>query len=103
VSPTAAGVQIHRALQKYDPVVIEHLFVARVVPGASVETTLDPSAVVRAVDGGAELGLIARPLTIDQITYVDELGQVLPFGSTGFRPALANLVVYAVDPDEDLV
>jgi uncharacterized protein (DUF1015 family) len=103
VSPTPAGVQIHRALQKYDPVVIEHLFVARLVPGASVETTLDAGAVVRAIDSGAELGIIARPLTIDQITHVDELGQVLPFGSTGFLPAIANLVVYVVDPDEDLV
>jgi uncharacterized protein (DUF1015 family) len=103
VSPTAAGVQIHRALQKYDPVVVEHLFVARLLPGASVETTLDPGAVVRALDAGAELGVIARPLTIDQITHVDELGQVLPFGSTGFLPAIANLVVYVVDPEEDLV
>jgi hypothetical protein len=103
VSPTAAGVQIHRALQKYDPVVIEHLFVARIVPRASIETTLDAAAVVRAVDGGAELGVIARPLTVDQITYVDELGELLPFGSTGLLPAMANFLVYVVDPDEDLV
>jgi uncharacterized protein (DUF1015 family) len=103
VSPTAAGVQIHRALQKYDPIVIEHLFVARLSPGASVETTLDPGAVLAALDTGAELGVIARPLTIDQITYVDELGQVLPFGSTAFLPAIANLVIYIVAPEEDLV
>jgi uncharacterized protein (DUF1015 family) len=103
VSPTGAGVQIHRALQKYDPVIIEHLFAARLVPGASTETTLDPAVVMRAVDGGAEVGVIARPIAIDQITHVDELGQLLPFGSTGFLPALANLVVYIVDPDEDVV
>jgi len=103
VSPTAAGVQIHRALQKYDPVVIQNLFLPRAAPGAPLETTTDAAAVVKAVAGGAELGVIARSLTIEQIVHVDELGQLLPFGSTAFVPPLANLVVYPVDPDEDVV
>ncbi|HTR55867.1 MAG TPA: DUF1015 family protein [Kofleriaceae bacterium] len=102
VAPTAAGVQIHRALQKYDPVVIQKLFLQRIAPGGS-ETVTDAAAVVKAVAGGAELGVIARPLAIEQIVHVDELGQLLPFGSTAFTPALANLVVYVVDPDEDVV
>jgi hypothetical protein len=103
VSPSAAGVQAHRALQKYDPVVIEQMFLARSATGGTSETALDAAAVVSAVQAGAELGVIARPLSIDQIIHVDELGQTLPFGSTGIVPALANLVVYVVDPDEDLV
>ena len=103
VSPTGSGVQVHRALQKYDPIILEHMFLPRAAPGATAETTLDHEAVLRAVEGGADLGVIARPLTIEQIIHVDELGQTLPFGSTGFAPALANLVVYLVDPDEDLV
>jgi len=27
----------------------------------------------------------------------------LPFGSTAFVPAVANLIVYPVEPDEDVV
>ncbi|HEY1555179.1 MAG TPA: DUF1015 family protein [Kofleriaceae bacterium] len=103
VSPTAAGVQIHRALQKYDPVVIQALFLARVAPGIPHETVTDAAAVIRAVQAGVELGVIARPLTIDQIVHVDELGQLLPFGSTAVYSPLANLVAYLVDPDEDLL
>ncbi|HUJ60291.1 MAG TPA: DUF1015 family protein [Kofleriaceae bacterium] len=104
VSPTAAGVQIHRALQKYDPVVVEQLFVRRAFPGAIAPTELDPAAVVKAVtSGGAEAGVLLRPLSIDQVIHADELGQVLPFGSTAFPPELGNLLAYVVDPDEDLV
>lgn len=103
VTPTALGVQVHRALQKYDPVVIEHVFVQRAVPGATSETTLDLDAVLRAVEGGAEVGVIARPLAIEQILHADEIGQQLPVGSTGFSPAPASLLAFLVDPDEDLV
>jgi uncharacterized protein (DUF1015 family) len=103
VSPTAEGVTAHRALQKYEPIVIEQLFFARVTPGARSVTETDPARVIAAVGGGAELGVIVRPLTIEQILHVAELGQVLPFGSTAFRPALANLVALPIEPDEDLV
>jgi uncharacterized protein (DUF1015 family) len=45
-----------------------------------------------------------RPLTVEQISHVVELGQVLPAGSTAFHPPLANGLVSAlIDPDEDLV
>jgi uncharacterized protein (DUF1015 family) len=45
-----------------------------------------------------------RPLTIEQITHVSDLGQVLPAGSTAFTPKLlAGLVSSVIDPDEDLV
>lgn len=103
VAPTTVGVQIDRAIQKYDPVVVDQLFLSRVMPGAKSETTLDPAVALEAVEGGAELALIVRPLAIDQVLRADELGQLLPFGSTAFVPPLANLVVYPIDPDEDVI
>ncbi|MGE5180521.1 MAG: DUF1015 family protein [Acidobacteriota bacterium] len=103
VAPTAVGVQIDRALQKYDPVVVDQLFLSRVIAGAAHETTLDHAEALRAVDAGAAAALIVRPLAIDQVLRADELGQLLPFGSTAFVPPLANLVVYVVDPDEDVI
>jgi uncharacterized protein (DUF1015 family) len=103
VAPAAEGVSVHRALQKYDPIVVEHLFLARCVPGGAVTTERDPAAVHAAVAGGAALGLVMRPLTLEQVVHVDEVGAVLPFGSTAFGPALANMVALVIDPDEDLV
>jgi hypothetical protein len=104
VSPVDEGVQIHRALQKYDPIVVDGVFVSRCAPGATVTTELDPAAVRAAISGGgAAIGLVLRPLTLDQVVHVDELNALLPFGSTAFAPALAHLVAFFVDPDEDLV
>jgi uncharacterized protein (DUF1015 family) len=103
VSPVAEGVAIHRALQKLDPVVVEHLFVNRLVPGATSTAELDAARVIAAVGAGAELGIIMRPVPLDQILYADELGDLLPVGSTAFTPALNNLVAYVIDRDEDLV
>jgi uncharacterized protein (DUF1015 family) len=103
VSPTAAGVAVHRAVQKYDPVVVEGLFAAHLPPGATIERTVDAGAALAKVAAGAELAIVMRPLALDQVLHADELGQVLPFGSTAFPPALANLVMYLVEPDEDLV
>ena len=100
VSPLAEGVQVHRALQKYDPVVVDDLFVARAMAGAATETaTTIPAAL--AAKGDAVI--IVRPLTIDQLSHVVELGQTLPAGSTAFAPALApGLISALIDPDEDL-
>jgi hypothetical protein len=102
VSPIAEGVKIHRAIQKYDPVIVDALFLAKVAPGAQIETVLDPNA---AIAGGeqVELGVVCRPLSIDQITHVDEVGELLPFGSTALHPPVARLVSYLVDPDEDVI
>lgn len=107
VSAVAEGVKIHRALQKYDPVVLDGLFLAKAVPGAtsngggvSIATALDPTAVIAISDG---MGIICKPLTLDQITHVDELGELLPFGSTAIHPPVAHLLGYVVDPDEDVV
>ncbi|MDB4957263.1 MAG: hypothetical protein JWO36_4832 [Myxococcales bacterium] len=103
VSPTFEGVQIHRALQKYDPIAVEHMFLGRAVPGTQTHTETRVADVLAQVAAGAPLGIVMRPLSIEQILHADELGQVVPFGSTAFEPALANLVVQLVDPDEDLV
>jgi uncharacterized protein (DUF1015 family) len=103
VSPVNEGVAVHRALQKYEPVVLEQMFLKRFVPGATVTTELDAAAVHAAVAGGAQLGVIMRTLTLDQAIHADEVGALLPFGSTAFLPKLANMVAFFVDPDEDLV
>jgi len=102
ISPIAEGVKVHRAIQKYDPVVVDSLFLAKVAPGAKIETVIDPNAVIA---GGkdVELGIVCKPLSIDQIAHVDEVGELLPFGSTALHPPVARLVGYQVDPDEDVV
>ena len=50
-----------------------------------------------------DIGLLMRPLEMNQIVHADEVGALLPFGSTAFTPPLATLLAYFVDPDEDLV
>ena len=103
VSPIAEGVAVHRGMQKLDPVVIESMFLARALPGAAVTTALDGAAALAQLAAGAHVVLLVRPITVAQLTSVDELGQVLPAGSTAFYPPIAPLVGYVVDADEDLV
>lgn len=104
VSPVAEGVQVHRALQKLDPIVVEHLFIERCLKGARVTSETDAQRALAALGAGADLVLIMRPLSIAQIAHVDELGQRLPPQSTAFHPAIApGLVSLVIDPDEDLV
>jgi uncharacterized protein (DUF1015 family) len=103
VTPVNEGVQVHRAIQKLDPVVVEHMFLDRVLHTAASTTELDADGVVKAVANGAAVGMVMRPLPLDQVLHADELGALLPFGSTAFHPPLANLIAFVVDPDEDLV
>jgi uncharacterized protein (DUF1015 family) len=103
VSTLGEGVTTHRALQKSDPIVLDQLLVPRMFPGARSATETDAARVIGAVAGGADAGIIVRPLPIDQVVHVGELGQLLPFGSTSFPPALARLVALPIEPDEDLV
>jgi uncharacterized protein (DUF1015 family) len=103
VSPVNEGVQVHRAIQKLDPVIVEHMFLARVVQTAASTTELDAAGVVQAVANGAAIGMVMRPLPLDQVVHADELGALLPFGSTAFHPPLASLIAHVIDPDEDLV
>jgi uncharacterized protein (DUF1015 family) len=98
VSPTNEGIQIHRALQKYDPVVLDLLM----PKGLPLETTIDHLALLDAVEKGAEMGIVMRPLTLDQIIHADELGQVLPASADAFPPTLENLVSFQIDRDEDV-
>lgn len=101
ISPVHEGVAIDRALAKFDPVVIEHLFVRKFLPGAQVTTSTDAK---QALAGGGQVTLIVRPLSIEQIAHVDELNHLLPAGSTAIHPPLAQgLVSLVIDPDEDLV
>ncbi|MBA3393531.1 MAG: DUF1015 family protein [Deltaproteobacteria bacterium] len=101
VSPVAEGISVHRALQKLDPIVLQHLFLDRALPGAQVTTETNAEV---ALASGADLVLITRPLSVEQIAHVDELGGLLPAGSTAFHPPLARgLVSLVIDPDEDLV
>jgi hypothetical protein len=101
ISPVAEGVPVHRALQKLDPVVADQLFLDRAMPAAQRECVVSAEAALAARPDAV---VILRPLTIEQINHVVELGQVLPAGSTAFHPPLAHGLVSAIiDPDEDLV
>jgi hypothetical protein len=102
ISPIAEGVAVHRAIQKYDPVVVDALFLAKCAPGAQIETALDPHAAI-ALGDGVEMGIVCKPLSLAQITHVDEVGELLPFGSTAFHPPVARLVSFLIDPDEDVI
>ena len=104
VSPFSEGVAPHRALQKLDPVVVDGMFIGRALPGGQVTTSTDPGAALASLESGANVVVIMRPLSVEQIAHVDELGQLLPAGSTAFYPPIApNLVGLLIDPDEDLV
>lgn len=87
--------------QTIDPVVIEEVFLARVVPGSKARSVLEPSTVIKAVEDGG-LGLILRPITLEHVLRAGELGELLPFGSTAFQPPLARLVTYLIDPADGL-
>jgi uncharacterized protein (DUF1015 family) len=101
VSPISEGVQVNRAIQKIEPIVADALFIERAMPGAKVETV---ASAEDALAAKADAVVIMRPLTIEQICHVSDLGQVLPAGSTAFTPKLApGLVSAVIDPDEDLV
>lgn len=105
VSPLAEGVTTHRALQKLDPVVLHGLFIDRLLAKtAQLDTTIDAQTALDALGKGAELALIVRPVPVAQIAHVDELGQLLPAGSTAFHPPIVDgIVAMPIDPDEDLV
>lgn len=102
VSLSSEGIEVDRAVQRYEPVVVEKLFVRRVLQTTGT-TSVDAQGVLDAVKAGAAVGVLMRPLEMNQIVHADEVGALLPFGSTAFTPPLATLLAYFVDPDEDLV
>ncbi|HSJ99746.1 MAG TPA: DUF1015 family protein [Kofleriaceae bacterium] len=104
VSPVAEGVAVDRAIQRLDPIAIQHMFLERVTPGAQVTTETDAGAALGSLGAGADAVLVTRPVSIAQITHVDQLGGLLPPGSTAFHPPIApGLIRMVIDPDEDLV
>lgn len=104
VSPVAEGVQVDRALQKLDPIVLQHLVLERAFAKTEVSSDTDAQAALAQLDKGADCAIITRPLSVAEIAHVDELGGMLPVGSTAFHPPLArHLVGLVIDPDEDLV
>lgn len=108
VSPTAEGVAVDRALQKLDPIAIQHMFLGRVMPKAKVTTETDAAAALATLGGGgggaADAVLITRPVTISQIQLVAQHDGLLPPGSTAFYPPIASgIISMVIDPDEDLV
>jgi uncharacterized protein (DUF1015 family) len=104
VSPAAEGVAVDRAIQKLDPIAIQHMFIDRVMPQAQVTTDPDAQAALGALGAGADAVLVTRPVTVAQIAHVGDHGQLLPAGSTAFHPPIAaGLVGMVIDPDEDLV
>jgi uncharacterized protein (DUF1015 family) len=104
VSPTNEGVNVDRAVAKIDPFVLEHLFIARHLGGGTSVSERDAATALGALAKGASAAVISRPLTMQQILHVDEVGARLPAGSTAFHPPIAQgLVSFVIDPDEDVV
>jgi uncharacterized protein (DUF1015 family) len=105
VSPASEGIEIHRALAKLDPVIVDTLFIKRALgDGVTVTTEVDVPAALARVQSGAALAVIVRPLSLEQIRQTSELGQTLPAGSTALVPRIANgLVMSQIDADDDLV
>ncbi len=104
VSLASAGVTtVDRRIAKLDAVVAEHLLL-RKLAGAQVSTETDATHALAALAKGASAAVILRPLTVEQIAHVDEIGQRLPPQTTAFYPPLARgLVGMVIAPDEDLV
>jgi hypothetical protein len=103
VSPVNEGIQVNRALQKLEPIVLQYL-IDRAFPKAESSTETDVQRALAQLEHGADAVAIMRPLTVAEIAHVDELGGMLPAGSTAFHPPVANnLVGFVIDPDEDLV
>ena len=100
ISITNEGVAVHRALQKLDPIVVDRFFAPRHLTGATLTAERDLAA---ALAGDADAVIAMRAVPLDQVIHTDELGQLLPEDSTAFVPTLADVVSFAIDPDEDLV
>ena len=103
VSPQNEGVKADRAVAKLDPFVLEHLFVGKLLGGGTSTSERDAATALASIGKGASVAVITRPLSLQQITHVDELSQRLPARSTAFFPTIAQgLVSFVVDIDEDV-
>jgi uncharacterized protein (DUF1015 family) len=89
------------APHKIDQIVFEDLFLDRVIPGTKARSVIEPATVMKAVEDGA-IGVMMRPVRLENVLRADETGKPLPFGSTAFRPVLARLVTYVIDLRDEL-
>ena len=79
------------------------MFVKQLAREAQLTTETTAAGALAALQSGADLALIVRPLAVDQIIHVTDLGQLLPAGSTAFTPPTLPMVAHIIDRDEDLV
>lgn len=101
---TAAGKQLDRALHKLEPVVLQHLILARLATGAQAVTEVDAAAALAALGAGADLVVLARPVPLQTLLQLADGGHRLPAGSSAVYPPIApGMVSLPIDPDEDLV
>ncbi len=103
ITPSNEGIAVHRGIQKLDPIAIDELFRPRALPDTTVTFETDHAAVLAAIAAGAPAAIVTRPVPLDQVIHADELGALLPMGSTGFYPRIAPGIAMMIDPDEDLV
>jgi hypothetical protein len=103
VTVSNQGIAVHRGMQHLDPIVVDALFLGRHGTGATVTTETSTSTALAQLNTGADAVVIMRPVTVEQMIHVGDLGQALPAGSTAFYPPVLPLVRYIVEPDIDLV
>lgn len=125
IAPREEGVVGHPAVTRLDPIVIEELFLRRVLgkpalpstpPAASTTDSAEPGewpvAVVHTATHAlaaltaktAWMAVLARPLPMQQVVHVADLGQELPPHSTHFfPPLLGGLAMLRLTADEDLM
>jgi uncharacterized protein (DUF1015 family) len=103
VTVSNQGIAVHRGTQHMEPIVVDALFVGRHASGAKVTTETSTATALAQLKSGADAVVIMRPVTVEQMIHVADLGQSLPPGSTAFYPPVLPLVSYLVEPDVDLV
>jgi uncharacterized protein (DUF1015 family) len=97
------GIAVHRGIQHLDPVVVDALFLGRHATGATVTTETSTTAALAQLKAGADAVVIMRPVTVEQMIHVADLGQGLPPGAIALYPPVLPLVGFVVEPDVDLV
>ena len=103
VTMSNQGIAVHRGIQHLDPIVVDGLFLGRHGKDAAITTETSLAAALGQLETGADAVVIMRPVTIEQMIHVADVGQTLPAGSTAFYPPVLPLVGYLVEPDVDLV
>lgn len=103
VTATTEGVAVHRALHRLDPVIVDSLFTARFAKDATRSTVTSLDEALAAIKGGADAVALMRPVGMDQILHVADVGQTLPTGSTALYPPVLPMVAFVVEPELDVM